>query len=51
MEEIKFDIFIPIHSKDFKKIDFLISSIEKNIFGYNKIFIVSNELLDKKFSN
>ena len=51
MEEIKFDIFIPIHSKDFKKIDFLISSIERNIPGYNKIFIVSNEPLDKTFPN
>lgn len=51
MEEIKFDIFIPIHSKDFKKIDFLISSIERNISGYDKIFIVSNETLIKDFSN
>ena len=42
-----FDILITIAKKDFNKLWFVINSIQKNVAGYRKIFVVSDEKIEK----
>ena len=38
-----FDIVIPLGKKDLELISYQLTSIKRNIIGYNKIFIITNE--------
>ena len=38
-----FDIVIPLGKNDLELISHQLASLQKNIIGYNKIFIITNE--------